>query len=97
MIEKSKTTQSEGRVVPEPSNFPDRITLELTNHCNLSCVFCPRKFMSKNQGNMEVSMAKRLLDEMADHLPVILVPFFRGEPLLHPRYAEIIKYAKKKV
>jgi len=82
--------------IPKLSNFPNRITLELTSRCNISCVFCPRKFMTKQQGDMDVTMVKRLLDEMADHLPVTLVPFFRGEPLLHPNYVEILRYAKKK-
>lgn len=77
-------------------DFPRRITLEITNRCNLSCTFCPRKWMPDPQGNMDVKMAKGLIDEMTDKLPVTLVPFFRGEPLLHPDWIEIILYAKKK-
>jgi radical SAM protein with 4Fe4S-binding SPASM domain len=45
---------------------------------------------------MSVGMAKKLLDEMADHLPVALVPFFRGESLLHAHWIEILSHAKKK-
>jgi|MTBAKSStandDraft_1061840.scaffolds.fasta_scaffold06609_5 radical SAM protein with 4Fe4S-binding SPASM domain len=82
--------------LPELRNFPQRITLELTNKCNLNCTFCPRKIMEKNLGLLDLSLAKRLLDEMAYHLPVILVPFFRGEPLMHPDWFEILQYAKGK-
>ena len=84
------------RKVPSPGFFPQRITLELTNHCNISCVFCPRTLMHGKQGYIETTLAKRLLDEISEHLPVTLVPFFRGEPLLHPEWFEILKYAKEK-
>ncbi len=83
-------------VGPKLLDFPERITLELTNKCNLSCVFCPRRMMTSKQGAMAMVLAKRLIDEMADHLPVSLVPFFRGEPLLNPHWDDILKYAKEK-
>lgn len=74
--------------------FPQRITLELTNRCNLQCGFCPRKYMEPERGDMDVALAKRLIDEMALHAPVQLVPFFRGETLLHPHWHEILAHAK---
>jgi hypothetical protein len=74
--------------------FPQRITLELTNRCNLQCGFCPRKYMEPERGDMDVGLAKRLIDEMALHAPVQLVPFFRGETLLHPHWHEILAHAK---
>ena len=55
--------------------FPKRITLELTNRCNISCSFCPRHNMGGFLGSMDTALALHLLDEMADHLPVTLVPF----------------------
>lgn len=76
--------------------FPRRVTLELTNSCNLRCVFCPRGIMEQTQGFMEPALFKKAVDEMADHLPVALVPFFRGESLLHPRFLELVGYAARK-
>lgn len=81
---------------PPAGDFPKRVTLELTNKCNLNCTFCPRRLMERDQGFIDTSVAKRLLDEMSHHLPVVLVPFFRGEPLLHPDWQEILGYAKAK-
>lgn len=52
--------------------------------------------MEKHQGYMPVELAKQLIDEMAENLPVTLVPFFRGEPFLHPSWDEILGYAKSK-
>lgn len=52
--------------------------------------------MAKNLGYMSEGLAKKLIDEMAENLPVTLVPFFRGESLLHPRWYEILAYAKQR-
>ena len=38
----------------------------------------------------------KIIDEASEHLPVKLVPFFRGEPLMHPKIIELLTYAKKK-
>lgn len=71
-------------------NFPKRVTLELTNHCNFNCVFCPRRFMEKETGFMDVALARKLMAEMQhwsqQHEPVAVVPFFRGESLTHPKW-----------
>lgn len=70
--------------------FPKRITLELTNHCNLRCVFCPRRFMEKETGFMDVGLGRELLAEMEnggrEYGKVTVVPFFRGESLTHPQW-----------
>lgn len=79
-----------------PGLFPSRVTLELTNRCNLSCTFCPRRYMEKDRGFLDTGLAKALLDEMADHSPVSFVPFFRGESLLHPQWFDILNHAQEK-
>lgn len=66
--------------------FPRRITLELTNFCNLHCVFCPRRFMEKETGFLDVALARELMTQMRAHAPVAVVPFFRGESLTHPQW-----------
>ncbi len=75
-------------------DFPKRVTLELTNRCNLKCVFCPRRLMESERGDMAVSLAVKALEEMAAHTPTALVPFFRGESLLHPNWADILEKAR---
>ncbi|KMY69319.1 hypothetical protein AAU61_05470 [Desulfocarbo indianensis] len=77
--------------------FPSRLTLELTNQCNYKCAMCPSRFdPGEAKGMMEPKLFKRLVDEASGHLPVALVPFFRGESLLHPAIANLIAYAKGK-
>ena len=79
-----------------PLEFPNRVTLELTNACNLDCEFCPRQSMQNKAGLMDKALFKKAVDEMAQHTPVALVPFFRGESLLHPRFIQLVSYAKSK-
>ena len=80
----------------ELRNFPERITVELTNRCNLECTFCPRHLVEMKLGNMEMSLFKKIVDEAAMHLPMAMPIFFRGESLTHPDLFKMIKYAKKK-
>lgn len=78
-------------------NFPDRLTVELTNHCNQSCAMCPSQFKpDEPKGYMHPVLFRRIIDEAAEHLPVTLVPFFRGESLLHPGFRELLLYAHQK-
>lgn len=76
--------------------FPNRITVELTNDCNVSCTFCNRQKIAMKIGYMKEELFYKIIDEAAMHLPVKLVPFFRGEPLMHPQIIEFIRYAKSK-
>lgn len=73
--------------------------IELTNHCPMSCVMCPRTHhMSRPQGHMEMTLFHRIIDELVDrnpcyigHQPLWLHHF--GESLLHPRFDDCIRYA----
>jgi radical SAM protein with 4Fe4S-binding SPASM domain len=80
----------------EKLNFPNRVTIELTNDCNVSCVFCNRQKILMDIGYIDDKLFYKIIDEMAQHLPIKLVPFFRGEPLMHPQLIPFIQYAKQK-
>jgi len=77
--------------------FPDRLTLELSYTCNLACPVCPRHHVSAppSPGIMATDMALGILREAAAGEVRTLVPFFRGEPLLHPEIITILREAKR--
>ncbi len=81
---------------PDTPLFPQRITLELTNRCNLSCTFCPRHHMEYPVGDMNPELFRTLIDELSEAGTRTLVPFFRGEPFLHRHCLELLAYAKGK-
>lgn len=78
-------------------SFPRRVTIELTNRCNLSCPMCPREIVKVeedfSEGFMTVALFRKIADEIAEHPGVAMIPFFRGESLLHPNATEMLRYA----
>ena len=71
--------------------FPSRVTIEITNACNLNCSVCPRRFMTDPVGFMNFYLWKQIIDEIA-HKNITLVPFWRGESLLHPMVKPMLAY-----
>ena len=71
----------------------ERIHLELTNHCNFSCEFCPDRIMTRPRGVMKEDLAKKALEEIAaQRLSKQVDLHIMGEPTLHPKLSEIISY-----
>ncbi len=79
----------------EQSDFPERLTVEISSSCNLQCVMCPRQIVEGMAGMMDIDLYRKVIKESREHLPVTLVPFFRGESLLHPHFLEMMKMAKE--
>jgi organic radical activating enzyme len=71
----------------------ESISLELTNHCNFNCLFCPNRAMTRLRGQMDPGLAKRLLEEIADRALCQWVNLsLMGEPLLHPQVLSIAEH-----
>ena len=81
--------------MPAPIKF---VFLELTNHCNFDCTFCPSGVMRRTRQFMDPALAIRLIDEIASrHLasePVQL--HVMGEPFLHPKLFDILGHMRSK-
>ena len=80
-------------------DFPPRkIYVEPTNICNFRCVHCVHDgALTRKPGRLDVDLYKRRLDEI-EHLSMHSKIQFTGvgEPLLHPQWDEIIRYAHDK-
>lgn len=75
--------------------YPDRMYLELTNHCNFECIMCPngRGLMQRKKGFIDYDLCISIIDEMASNVDTIVLHSW-GESLLHPRIFDIIKYCE---
>lgn len=81
------------RLVPPP----DRLYIESTNICNLSCIMCPtgRKEQVRKKGFMEWELFKSIVDEMAPWVQATTLHIW-GEPLMHPKIFDMIEYCHRK-
>lgn len=71
--------------------------IELTNHCNIRCVMCPRgepNMMTRPEGNMSVDLFKKVLSELRYFSDPSWFQLF-GEPLLNPCFFEQVALAKR--
>ena len=71
--------------------------LELTNKCNFHCEFCPSDSQTRLHGYMDLSLVKKIFDEISKKKIVPQVALhLMGEPTLHPKLNEILVYARSK-
>ncbi|MBH71518.1 MAG: radical SAM protein [Pelagibacteraceae bacterium] len=82
------------------SKFPVYLLVEPTSVCNLRCVMCfqiDKSFTKKPyMGFMDFNLFKKIIDEAANNGTSAITLASRGEPLLHPKISEMIKYVSKK-
>jgi radical SAM protein with 4Fe4S-binding SPASM domain len=79
------------------SDYPLLVDIELSSLCNLKCPMCytiTQEFKEKvNITRMEWDLYKKIVDEIAGKVVAIRLSL-RGEPTLHKKFIEAIKYAK---
>lgn len=85
------------------TNFPhilfsriNYIYIETTTQCNLKCPHCYRtnnEYKAKNK-YMEYEIYKKIIDELPSIKQFVLCPQNIGEPTLHPKFLDMLRYAK---
>jgi uncharacterized Fe-S cluster-containing radical SAM superfamily protein len=82
------------------AQFPIVLAIEPTSICNLRCIMCfqsDRNF-SENKafmGHMDFGLFTRIIDEGKSYGLASIVLASRGEPLLHQRIVDMVRYAKE--
>ena len=86
-----------------PLRTPYVIHIDPCDTCNFRCKFCPsgnlelmKKTNGRGHGPMDFNVYRGIIDslrEFADPIRVIRL-YKEGEPLLHPRFPELVSYAK---
>ena len=61
----------------------------LTQHCNLRCPHCIRDDVTTVQA-LDVGLVERTLDDARRLFGAVTASFTGGEPLLHPRFSDIV-------
>ncbi|MBW1819526.1 MAG: radical SAM protein [Deltaproteobacteria bacterium] len=83
---------------PKPWSWPIHMQVELTNYCNLRCRVCPTGtgLLERPKGNLDVDMYARFMKEVGPYLLTASL-WGWGEPLLHPRFSEIVDITRRHV
>ena len=86
-------------------DFPIHVDFETAAPCNLRCVMCfqsDKEFHEKNKlGYLDFELFKKGIDEgrqekFGDKKLASIKLNYRGEPLLHPKLVDMVRYAKQK-
>lgn len=77
--------------------YPESVSIEPTNICNLSCTECASGNNSMNRKRLFISLDnyKKDINQLKKHL-VHLQLFFQGEPFMHSNIFDMILYATDK-
>ena len=73
---------------------PERIQIEITNRCNLTCGMCPRESFNLPEKDISLDLFKKIINRIESHYNITLTGW--GEPLLHPALMDMIVYTKEK-
>lgn len=78
--------------------FPSSIMLEVTNHCNLGCITCPREYAfghAMDKGTIDLEKMKKVVDEVGPYVDSIGLTGL-GETLLYKKLEEILRHIKSR-
>lgn len=81
--------------------FPLHLLIEPTPVCNLRCVMCFQRDITfssgkEYQGFIDFDFFKELIDQAVENKCGALTLASRGEPTLHPRFGDMLRYCKGK-
>ena len=75
---------------------PMCVDIEIASICDLGCPHCFREYVITPDKIMDEKLFYNIIDEISEmNVPSIKLNW-RGEPLLHPKISEFIRYAKNK-
>lgn len=76
--------------------FPLMVNIEPTNECNMKCFMCPRQTMLRKVGFMDFDLYKSIIDESIAYGGILVANMHKdGESCLHPKFPEMVDYAKR--
>jgi radical SAM protein with 4Fe4S-binding SPASM domain len=87
-----------------PLSVPFVIFVDPSDVCNFRCKFCPTsdtdlmRRVGRSLKVMDFELYKKIIDDICEfEKPIKVLRLYKdGEPLLNPRFAEMVRYAKDK-
>lgn len=80
----------------EDLTVPRSLQIEPTNFCNVDCICCPTQRSSRKKGFMDLDLFTQIIDQASELKIKLILLYLHGEPLLHPKIVDMVKYVKSK-
>ena len=74
---------------------PPFAAIEPTNFCNLHCPECPTSQLNNLKGIINNTLFENIINQLSPNL-IYLSLYFQGEPLLHPKLQDLIRFTHQK-
>jgi MoaA/NifB/PqqE/SkfB family radical SAM enzyme len=78
-----------------PHHDTVKIEWNLSKRCNYDCSYCPSEIHDNSSKHTDIEILKSTIDKLVSLNKTIRLSFTGGEPTVHPKFDELIKYAKK--
>jgi len=78
---------------------PITVELDITNACNFACIHCSRNSKPKEKANSNDELSTKELLSIVDQcaqIGVVELILMGGEPMTHPDFFKLVRYAKEK-
>ena len=74
----------------------DNIKIEwnLGKRCNYDCAYCPSEIHDNTSPHTDIEILKAAVDKIAELNKPVRLSFTGGEPCVHPKFHELVKYAR---
>lgn len=82
--------------ITQPSNMCNDLDFVITEYCSLKCEYCSHGIpLCKNPRHFDPDTIVDDLDKLLGSTRIAIIGIMGGEPLLHPRFAEILHKISK--
>jgi len=71
-----------------------KIEWNLGKRCNYDCSYCPSSIHDNSSTHTDIEVLKKTIDKLMTLGKPIRLSFTGGEPCVHPKFAELVKYCK---
>ena len=73
-----------------------KVEWNLGKRCNYDCSYCPSSIHDNTSPHTDLEILKKAVDKLTGLGKPIRLSFTGGEPCVHPKFDELIRYAKQK-
>ena len=73
-----------------------KVEWNLGKRCNYDCSYCPSEIHDNTSPHTDIEILTQTVDKLSQLGKPIRLSFTGGEPCVHPKFDELVKYAKHK-